>query len=347
MERTSVVISATIKNLALREVRVLQGLNHPAIVPLLDAFSTKSGRVYMVFPCLSHSAFQALDEHPQGLPPQQLKVLAWQILQGLSYLHGKQIVHRDLKPANILITDGGEAKLCDFGFARRVRCGVRQAERLSSYLVTRWYRPPEVLVGAEYGPSADVWSLGCTLAELATGEPLFGGSSSADQLWHIMRCFGGLPYDQHSRIAANPQLRKVLGAPLGGRSLRQRLPGCDPGLMRLLEACLQPDPGRRCTADELLQMPYFWAVPRLITGSPLELLYSKVVAAVVPPPPLPLANGPDQAVKAGRLRLGTELSGAATPRTPEQAPAGLMRMRGRGPGLSRPGGGAWLPGASA
>ncbi|KAG2485430.1 hypothetical protein HYH03_015810 [Edaphochlamys debaryana] len=179
--------------MVIREVRVLRALDHPAIVRLLEAFRSKNGRVYMVFPYVGQSAHQLLDSYPEGLPAMQLKVLLWQVLQALVYLHAKKIVHRDIKPANILLGEGGSVKLCDFGFARGTHCGPRDAERLSSYVVTRWYRAPEVVAGDHYGPASDTWSLGCTLAELATGEAIFRGSSSADQLWRIMRCFGPLP----------------------------------------------------------------------------------------------------------------------------------------------------------
>ncbi|KXZ52364.1 hypothetical protein GPECTOR_10g998 [Gonium pectorale] len=181
-----------IKNLALREVRMLRSLDHPAIVPLLDAFRSASGRVYLV-------------------------------------------THRDIKPANVLLDVSGGVKLCDLGYARSFSCGVRGSEAMSPYVVTRWYRSPEVLAGCEYGPAADIWALGCTLAELATGAPLFPGISSADQLWRIMRCVGSLPAGQLARVAADPRLGKVLRAPLHGRSLWQRLSGVDPGLLQRLE----------------------------------------------------------------------------------------------------------------
>ncbi|KXZ48741.1 hypothetical protein GPECTOR_25g325 [Gonium pectorale] len=186
-----------------------------------------------------------------------------------------EVVHRDIKPANILFSDTGVAKLCDFGFARHVSCGLHQAQPMTPYVVTRWYRPP--------------------------------GSSTLDQLWRIMRCFGPLPAPLFDLIAADPKLAKLSGAPLGGRTLRQRLPGCDPGLMRLLEACLQPDPGRRGTVDELLQSPYFWAVPRLIAGSPLGSLYP--VADPHAPPCLP--QPPHPCDGAARLQPATVIKTAA------------------------------------
>ncbi|KXZ49079.1 hypothetical protein GPECTOR_23g163 [Gonium pectorale] len=95
-------------------------------------------------------------------------------------------------------------KLCDFGFARPVRCRTDPwaGEQLSQYVVTRFYRAPEVLVGDVYGTAVDVWSYGCTLAELATGRPLFPGRSAVDQLWRIVRTLGPLPSSQAAAVAA-------------------------------------------------------------------------------------------------------------------------------------------------
>ncbi|KAG2485431.1 hypothetical protein HYH03_015811 [Edaphochlamys debaryana] len=268
-----------IMKLVLREVRVLRSLDHPAVVKLLDAFRSKTGRVYMVFPYVGPSAYQALDASPGGLPAAQMKLMAWQVAQALTHLHSKRIVNRDIKPANIRLGEGGSVKLCDFGFARGTHCGPRDAERLSSYVVTRWYRAPEILVGDSYGPASDIWSLGCTLAELATGTPLFPGRSSADQLWRIMRRFGPLTPQQAARAANDPRLTsKGLTQPPPGRTLRERLPQnkVDPGLFHLIEACLCMEPSCRPTAEEILDLPYFWSVPHLIRGTPLEGEYRGV-----------------------------------------------------------------------
>eukprot|EP00198_Chlamydomonas_reinhardtii_P004949 XP_001694285.1 predicted protein [Chlamydomonas reinhardtii] len=136
----------TVMALALREIRTLQrtGLHGGSRWRGLGDGG--------VFPFVGRSAYRELYAHPQGLPPERLRLLVYQVLQALNYLHNRKICHRDL---------------CDFGFARPTRCGPTEAERLSSYVFTRWYRSPEVLVGDLYGPAADIWSLGCTVAELA------------------------------------------------------------------------------------------------------------------------------------------------------------------------------------
>lgn len=72
----------------------------------------------------------------------------YQLLKGLSYLHELNIIHRDIKPENLLVSNNYKLKICDFGFARQVRT---EKEEITDYVATRWYRPPELLVGGDYG----------------------------------------------------------------------------------------------------------------------------------------------------------------------------------------------------
>ncbi|GFR48191.1 hypothetical protein Agub_g10044 [Astrephomene gubernaculifera] len=259
-----------VMRLAVREAKLLFSVDHPNIVKLLAAFKSTSGRVYMVFEYAESSIRAELKRFPQGLPSRKLKLLTWQLLHAAAYLHDSKIMHRDIKPANILLDGNGIVKLCDFGFARNINCGPRDVHRCTSYIVTRWYRAPEILVNDYYGPSSDVWSIGCTIAEMATGRVLFPGESTADQLWLIMRCLGPLPWQQAARMADDPELC-VLSAPRLHKTLRQRLPELESQLFQLVEACLRLDPQKRPTVQELLQMPYFWDVERSMKGTTLEL----------------------------------------------------------------------------
>jgi serine/threonine protein kinase len=79
-------------------------------------------------------------------------------LQAAAYMHRSRLLHRDLKPANILISEAEEIKLCDFGFARMM-VGKSEAE-YTTYVVTRWYRAPEIIVNDAYGPAVDIWAIG-------------------------------------------------------------------------------------------------------------------------------------------------------------------------------------------
>lgn len=103
------------------------------------------------------------------------------------------------------------------------------------------YRAPEVLVSDDYGPPADVWALGCTFAELATGRTLFPGRSTADQLWLIMRCLGQLGPRQAARLARDTRLAAVASAPPLHKTLRQRLPEADTTTYHLIQVRVRAD----------------------------------------------------------------------------------------------------------
>jgi mitogen-activated protein kinase 15 len=121
----------------------------------------------------------------EGLQAIQRKYLAYQLLQGLAYLHRCGLVHRDIKPSNLLLNlNSLELKICDFGMARLKVEGEGGFEGvLTEYVASRWYRPPEALLGmTTCAESIDLWSAGCVLAELVLLSPLFPGKSTMNQL---------------------------------------------------------------------------------------------------------------------------------------------------------------------
>ncbi|GLC33146.1 hypothetical protein PLESTB_000365400 [Pleodorina starrii] len=208
----------------------------------------------------------------------EVKLMAWQLARALKHLHDREIVHRDIRPANLLLEDAGVLKLADFGSARALRGDQQPRARGGQQpQSSRWRMAPEVLAGQSHSLSADIWSYGCTVAELAIGKPLFPGSSHADQLLQIMRFCCLPPYDPHDFLR-----KQLSGAAAGGANSGGHRGGCgsssrDPHsqLVRLLESCLRLDPNDRVTADQVLNSPYFNDVHDLIRGTQLEaaLLY--------------------------------------------------------------------------
>lgn len=102
----------------------------------------------------------------------------YQILRGLKYIHSANVIHRDLKPSNLLLNANCDLKICDFGLARP----TSENECMTEYVVTRWYRAPELLLNSDYTAAIDIWSVGCIFLELMNRRPLFPGRDHVHQM---------------------------------------------------------------------------------------------------------------------------------------------------------------------
>lgn len=110
----------------------------------------------------------------------------YQLLRGLKYVHSAEVLHRDLKPSNLLLNANCDLKICDFGLART----TAETDFMTEYVVTRWYRAPELLLNcSEYTSAIDMWSVGCILMEILKREPLFPGKDYVQQLELITEVF--------------------------------------------------------------------------------------------------------------------------------------------------------------
>mmetsp|Transcript_4385 Transcript_4385/g.18660 ORF Transcript_4385/g.18660 Transcript_4385/m.18660 type:complete len:316 (-) Transcript_4385:1474-2421(-) len=247
----------------LREVSILLSLNHPHIVKLQEVIHRESKEgtmarptLMLVFEFLDHDLKQymvAKQGKGKGLPLDVAKSFCYQILLGLRHCHAHSVMHRDLKPQNILVSGDDTVKLADFGLGRVFSLPVG---KYTHEVVTLWYRAPEVLLGTRcYSTGVDVWSVGCILAEMVLGKPIFYGESELEQLLSIFRIMGTpstttWPTVQDLRDWHDyPQWKE--------RSLAEVVPqlgapGCD-----LLRKMLQLNPAQRISASAALNHEFF------------------------------------------------------------------------------------------
>lgn len=185
-----------------RELQIMRELFHPNVITLKHAFYTqgdKKDEIYLnvVMDYIPETVYRVLKHYnkmKQPVPVLLVKLYAYQSLRALAYIHALGIFHRDIKPQNLLVDPSNHVlRICDFGSAKRVQKG----EMNVSYICSRYYRAPELIFGAtEYTPAIDVWSIGCVIAELLLGQPLFPGESGVDQLVEIIKVLGTPTRDQ-------------------------------------------------------------------------------------------------------------------------------------------------------
>jgi c-Jun N-terminal kinase len=131
---------------------------------------------------------------------ERMSFLLYQMLCGINHLHKAGIIHRDLKPSNIVVNLQCRLKILDFGLARNSVEDKLSLTVMTPYVVTRYYRAPEVILGAGYGPNVDVWSIGCIFAELIKGRVLFPGTDHIDQWTKIVEIVGTPDAEFTSRL---------------------------------------------------------------------------------------------------------------------------------------------------
>lgn len=241
-----------INRTALREIKILQEISHPHIIGLLDVFGHRSN-VSLVFDFMETDLEIIIKDTSLVLTPAHIKSYIVMTLKGLEYLHLNWILHRDLKPNNLLIGPDGVLKIGDFGLAKAFGSPSRI---LTSQVVTRWYRAPELLYGANmYGPGIDIWAVGCILGELLLRCPLFPGESDLDQLSKITHVCGVPDNNSWPGVTDLPQYIQFKYQP--GVPFRDIFTAATDDLLDLLTSMLSLDPLKRCDCTAALKMPYF------------------------------------------------------------------------------------------
>lgn len=242
-----------IPSTAIREISLLKELKHPNIVRLQDVIHTEK-KLTLVFEHLDQDLRKNLDQHGNGLSKTKITSFLHQILLGIAFCHEHRVLHRDLKPQNLLIKKG-EVKLADFGLARTFGIPIRS---FSQEVVTLWYRAPDILLGSEkYSTPIDIWSIGCIFAEMASGRPLFSGTTVEDQLFQIFKLLGTPSETTWPGIAELPGYKKNDLPIFPSKPLSSVVAELDEDGIDLLEKMLLFDPNKRITAAQALAHPFF------------------------------------------------------------------------------------------
>ncbi|GKU96785.1 hypothetical protein SLEP1_g9979 [Rubroshorea leprosula] len=178
----------------------------------------------------------------------------YQVLRGLKYVHSANVLHRDLKPSNLLLNANCDLKIGDFGLART----TSETDFMTEYVVTRWYRAPELLLNcSEYTAAIDIWSVGCILGEIMTRQPLFPGRDYVHQLRLITELIGSPDDSSLGFLRSDNARRYVRQLPQYPRQqFSARFPNMSPSALDLLEKMLVFDPNQRITVEGALCHPY-------------------------------------------------------------------------------------------
>lgn len=239
-----------------REVKMLSFLHHPNVLSLKDMFKPKDPDhftdLYFVTDLMDTDLFQLLKSKQARLLEEHCQYLVHQLLCGLMYIHSAGIIHRDLKPANLLTNAECDLKICDFGLARGV------GTHMTDYVVTRWYRPPELLlVSDDYDAAVDMWGVGCLAVEMLTRKPLFAGRDYIHQINLITDVFGIPKPDDLPTVKCEEALRYIRSMPAKPKiGLQVKMAGASLEHIDFVEKLLVFDPRRRFTAKQALAHPW-------------------------------------------------------------------------------------------
>ncbi|PAN30661.1 hypothetical protein PAHAL_5G350400 [Panicum hallii] len=243
-----------------REILILRRLDHPNVIKLEGLVTSRmSCSLYLVFEYMEHdlAGLAASPDIKFTLP--QIKCYMQQLLSGLEHCHDNNVLHRDIKGSNLLLDNNGILKIADFGLATFF--DPRHKRPMTSRVVTLWYRPPELLLGAtDYGVGIDLWSAGCILAELLYGKPIMPGRTEVEQLHKIFKLCGS-PSEEYWKKSKLPHATIFKPQQPYKRCIRETFKDFPASALPLVETLLAIDPAERQTATAALHSDFFSTEP--------------------------------------------------------------------------------------
>lgn len=243
----------------LRELKILRHFaGHDNVVCLSDLIvypnTSTFNHLYIITEQVDTDLLEVI-RSSQNLMDEHVRFFMYQLCRAIKYMHSAKVIHRDLKPNNLLVNINCDLKVCDFGLAR-----VSERDKthfMTRYVVTRWYRPPELLLGSKvYTDKVDLWSAGCILAEMLSRTPLFPGKNYIEMVHLIVRVLGNPTKEQMHFVSdkAREFLNSLPRQP--GVGFDKLYPEANHKALDLLVKLLKFDPADRLSAAEALQHPY-------------------------------------------------------------------------------------------
>ena len=291
-----------------REIKLLRYFKHDNIVSLIDIQKppkrTGFEDIYIITDLMETDLHRVIYSR-QELTDDHIQYFIYQILRGVLYMHSANIIHRDLKPANILANKNCDLKICDLGLGRaevydydekkNIKKNKKSSKKskneesdtdddpeLTEYVITRWYRAPEVILcPSHYSKAVDIWSVGCIFAELLGRQPLFPGDHYLDQIQKIIAVTGTPKMEDldfiQKKEAKEFFLKLVKRTKLTWSSL---FPNANPIALDLLEKMLTFNPKKRYTVEQCISHPYFEGLhdpeQEPITNTPFDWTFDAV-----------------------------------------------------------------------
>ncbi|KAG9041222.1 MAP kinase Pmk1 [Tulasnella sp. UAMH 9824] len=254
----------------LRELKLLKFLSEAGvcenIISILDIIKPPTieqfKEVYLIQELMETDMHRVI--RTQDLSDDHAQYFVYQTLRALKALHSADVIHRDLKPSNLLLNANCDLKVCDFGLARSVRTAEPSGTEtgfMTEYVATRWYRAPEIMLTfKQYTKAIDIWSVGCILAEMLSGKPLFPGRDYHHQLTLILDVLGTPTLDEFYAITTRRSRDYIRALPFRKkRPFATLFPNANPLAIDFLTQTLTFDPKKRITVEKALAHPYLEA----------------------------------------------------------------------------------------